>query len=141
MSEYLKTVITSVLAISTLSVFFPEDSFGKYANLLSGIIVMSILLTPVLNTGDTFFQEIPKTEEIVISENRYLMEEFEKQLSRKVEEKLADDFRINFSATVYAMSDGENVEISKVEITPFSKEYRETVAEYLAIEEDKITER
>ena len=141
MSEYLKTVITSVLAISTLSVFFSEDSFGKYANLLSGIIVMSILLTPVLNTDGAFLQEFPQTEKMEIGENRYLMEEFEKQLSQKVEEKLATITGTQFSATVYAVSDGENVEINKVEIVPFSEDYAKIVAEYLGIKEEKITGR
>lgn len=141
MSEYLKTVITSVFAISTLSVFFPKDSFGKYANLLSGIIVMSILLIPVLNTDDVILQELPGMEEIEVNENRYLMDEFEKELSKRVERKLKDTTGRQFSVTAYASYDGETVEIEGVEIEPFSKEYAAVVSDYLAIEEEKITGR
>lgn len=141
MSQYLKTVITSVLAISTLSVFLPKDSFGKYANLLSGIIVMSILLIPVLNTDDEIFLEVPRIEEMETYENRYLMDEFEKELSQRIEKNLCDTTGIQFSVTVYAASDGETLEINEVEMTPFSEEYAAMVAEYLAIEEEKITQK
>lgn len=141
MSEYLKIVVTSVVLISGLSVFFPEDSFGKYANLLSGIIVMSILLTPVLNKDGDFFQGLPEVKELEISKTRYLMDEFEKELSIKIENMLYDSTGKQFSATVYAETDGEVVEIQWVELAPFSEYYASVVAEYLGIEEEKIAEQ
>lgn len=139
MSQYLKTVVMAVIGVSTLSVFFPEDSFGKYTNILSGFIVMAVLLTPILRDDVDFVSELPQTEELNISSGRYIMEEFEKELSGRIAEKLESETGEKFLVTVYADTEGEMINIKKVEITPYSERYAHIVSRYAGLEEGKIT--
>lgn len=135
MSQYLKTVVTAILSVSALSVFFPDDSFGKYTNLLSGIIVMSVVLTPVLCADyDNVLIDIPQMEEFDISSEEYVMSEFENQLSTRIESKLETETGSDFSVSVRADSDEETVAIKEVEIAPFSEKCARIVSEYLGME-------
>jgi len=135
MSQYLKTVVLAVMSVSALSVFFPEDSFGKYVNLLSGIIVMSVVLTPVLRADyDSPLIELPQVDELDISSDEYVMDEFENQLSKRIENKLESEFDKDFFVTVRAQKDEETVAIKEVEIAPFGENYAHIISEYLGME-------
>ena len=131
MSEYLKTVVASVFAVGLISVLFPKDNFGKYTGILAGIIVMSILLLPLFNIGET----------LEFNTNSYIMDEFEKELSENIKQKLKNDTDIDFSVTVYAEKKDEIIEINQIEIAPYSKEYALIVSEYLGVDEGRIVQK
>lgn len=142
MSQYFKTVVSVVLAVSAMSFLFPKDSFGKYANLLSGLVVMAVILMPVIDMDEKIVTlENIEVRKLETDSNRYLMDEFEKELSQRICSKLKEETGIDFSVVVYAEEDGGTVEIQEVEINPYKETYARMVSDYLGIEEDKITSK
>ena len=142
LSEYLKTVVASVFAVGLISVLFPKDNFGKYTGILAGIIVMSILLLPLFNIGEKELDiENLDIETLEFNTNSYIMDEFEKELSENIKQKLKNDTDIDFSVTVYAEKEDEIIEINQIEIAPYSKEYALIVSEYLGVDEGRIVQK
>lgn len=142
MSEYLKTIVTSVFAVGIISVLFSKDGFGKYVGVLSSIIVITIIASPIINNSQKNLDfEALDIEELEFNTNSYIMEEFEKELSEKVSDKLKSATGIEFSVTVYANKVDEIVEIEKIEIAPYSKEYVTIVSEYLEVDERRIVQK
>lgn len=142
MSEYIKTIVTAVLAVGMISVLFPKGSFGKYVSMLSGIIVMAVVAFPLLNidANDIDF-DILNTENLEIKTNSYIMEEFEKELARKIQDELKSKTNIEFSAVVFAEKKDNIITINKVEISPYSEEYVRIVSQYTGIEEGRILKK
>lgn len=142
MSEYLKTVVAVVLVIGMISVFFSKDTISKYVEILSGIIVMAVLVFPLINLERHNIDfEILDIETLELSTNSYIMDEFEKELSENIKRKLKNETDINFSVDVYAEKDEDIIEINKIEIAPFSKEYAVIISEYLGISEGRIMQK
>ena len=140
MGEYLKSVVSAVLAIGLLSVIFPKNSFGKYINLLTSIIVMAILLIPLFNMGDRLDVDFGASE-LEFSKNSYIMEEFEKELAKNIENELNIKTNLDFSVCVHAEKKEEVINVYEIEIFPFSKEYAKIVSDYLGIDEERITQK
>ena len=90
MSHYIKTVIGAVLAISMLNCFFTKDGFGKYVNLLSAVIVMAVILSPILNISKNISINTKNIDvkPLEIKGNTYIMEEFEERLSIEIADEL-----------------------------------------------------
>ena len=142
MSEYLKTIVASVFAVGIISVLFSKDGFGKYVGVLSSIIVITIIASPIINNSQKNLDfEALDIEELEFNTNSYIMEEFEKELSEKVSDKLKSATGIEFSVTVYANKTDEVVEIEKIEIAPYSKEYVTVISEYLEVDERRIVQK
>lgn len=142
LSEYLKTVVAVVLVIGMISVFFSKDTISKYVEILSGIIVMAVLVFPLINLERHNIDfEILDIETLELSTNSYIMDEFEKELSENIKRKLKNETDINFSVDVYAEKDEDIIEINKIEIAPFSKEYAVIISEYLGISEGRIMQK
>ena len=143
MSEYLKTVVIAVVAVSVISVLFSKDSFGKYADLLAGIVVMTVVVAPIFNIGkemETNFDsiDIKQIEPVATS---YLMDEFEKELAAKTCEEIKKRTNTEVLVTVYARQTEDTVAINEVEISPYSGECVQIVCEFLGIEEEKVTKK
>lgn len=140
MSEYLKTVVSVVIAVSLLSTILPQNSFGKYGNLLTSIIVMAVLCAPFINTRNNIELDFLPTQ-LEFSKNSYIMQEFEKELAKKIEGELENTTNLDFSVTVRAEKNEDIIEIKEIEISPFSNEYAAIVSEYLGIGEERITQK
>ena len=142
MAEYLKTVVSAVLAVGIISVILPKDSFGKYVNLLAGILVMSVIISPVLNIGDgeIKFKNLD-IETLNFDVNSYIMEEYEKELAENVKDMLKEKTNIDFSVLVHADKKDDIIEIKEVKISPFTTEYVSVVSGYLGVDERRITQK
>lgn len=140
MSEYLKTVVSVVIAVSLLSTILPQNSFGKYGNLLTSIIVMAVLCAPFMDTRNNIELDFLPTQ-LEFSKNSYIMQEFEKELAKKIEGELENTTSLDFSVTVRAEKNEDIIEIKEIEISPFSNEYAAIVSEYLGIGEERITQK
>lgn len=142
MSEYIKTVIITVLSVSVISCLFPKNSFGKFANIIASIIVMAVLLMPVAKLGggnfnfDTLPEDLPTN-----SENIYLKSEFEQELAHKLKQELYEKTGKEFSVEIKASVTQESVSIEKAKIFPYTTEYAEICASYLGIEEDRVVQK
>lgn len=140
MGEYLKTIVSVVLAIGLLSIIFPKNSFGKYINLLTSIIVMAILIVPLFNSHNEIDMDFSASE-LEYSQNTYIMEEFEKELAKNIEYELNEKTNRDFSVNVHAEKKEEIINVYEIEIFPYSEEYAKIVAEYLGIDEERITQK
>ena len=140
MSEYVKTVVSVVIAVSLLSVILPQNSFGKYGNLLTSIIVMAVLCAPFVNTRNNIELDFLPTQ-LEFSKNSYIMQEFEKELAKKIESELEGKTSLDFSVMVRAEKNEDIIEINEIEISPFSNEYARIVSEYTNVGEDRITQK
>lgn len=140
MSEYLKTVVSVVIAVSLLSVILPQNSFGKYGNLLTSIIVMTVLCAPFMNTRNNIELDFLPTQ-LEFNKNSYIMQEFEKELAKKIEGELEGKTSLDFSVTVRAEKNEDIIEIKEIEISPFSNEYARIVSEYTNVGEERITQK
>lgn len=142
MREYLKTVVSCVLAVGIITTLLPRGSFSKYASLLSGIIVMAVVISPFISGGDKRieFEDI-NIEEIEINTNSYIMEEYEKELAKNIEKMLKEKTDIDFSVTVRAKKKDDIIEIKEIEITPYTSKYSSLISEYLGIDEGRISQK
>ena len=141
MSEYIKTVIITVLSVSVISCLFPKNSFGKFANIIASIIVMAVLLMPVAKLGGNFsFDTLPE-DLPVNSENIYLKSELEKELAHKLKQELYEKTGKEFSVEIKASVTQESVSIERVKIFPYTAEYAGICASYLGIEEDRVVQK
>jgi len=142
MGEYIKTIVSAVLAVGIISVLLPRDSFSKYVNLLSGIIVMAVIVSPVLSLGNENFNiSRIDVEELEFNTNSYIMEEYEKELSKNIKEMLKSKVNIDFSVSVRADKKENVIDIKEIEIAPYSPEYAALICDYLGIEEGRITQK
>ena len=142
MGQYLKTVVSAVLAVGIISVLLPRDSFSKYVNLLAGIIVMAVIISPIMSMRDKKieFGHID-VEELEFNTNSYIMEEYEKELAQNIKEMLKTKTNINFSVSVRAEKNDDTIEIKEIEISPYKPEYTALIRDYLGISEGRITQK
>ncbi len=143
MSHYIKTVVGAVLAIGMLNCFFTKDGFGKYVNLLSAVIVMAVILSPILNISKNISINTKNIDvkPLEIKGNTYIMEEFEERLSIEIADELKKKTNVDFSITVFAFEDGEDIKIEKIEISPYSKEYARLISEFTGVKEGSISQK
>lgn len=143
MSEYIKTVIITVLSVSVISYLFPKNSFGKFANIIASVIVMTVLLLPALKLGRKESLNLDKlpVQELAQSENDYIKAEFETELSQKLRQELKNKTGKEFFVNITVVVDEETVSIEKTAIFPYTKEYAGIAASYLGIEEDRVVQK
>lgn len=142
MGEYLKTIVSSVLAVGLISALLPENGFSKYVNILSGIIVMAVIVSPITNSQSKVyrFDEID-VKNLELNTNSYIMEEYEKELSQNIKIMLKDKTNMEFSVTVYAEKNEDIIEIEKIEISPYTSECSRLISDFFGIDEGRITQR
>lgn len=142
MGEYIKTIVSSVLAVGLISALLPTNGFSKYVNILSGIIVMAVIVSPIINTESKSyrFDEI-SIKNLELNANSYIMEEYEKELAQNIKSMLKSKTNTEFSVMVYADKEEDVIEIKKIEISPYTSECSLLICEYLGIDEGRITQK
>ncbi len=132
MSDYLKTVVTAVVAVSVITSLIPKDGFSKYINLLASIIVMAVVITPVFKFTPQMAEFNP--EELELQHADFVADEFEKNLAEKIKTELYARTGTDFVVEVQATTD----EIKSVRISPYSREYAHIVEEFIGVGEDRV---
>lgn len=142
MGEYLKTIVSSVLAVGLISAILPAGGFSKYVNLLSGIIVMAVIVSPIIDLQERGYRldEID-IKNLELNTNSYIMEEYEKELALNIKSMLKDRTNTDFSVTVYADKSSDVIEIKMIEISPYTSECSKLICDYLGIDEGRITQK
>lgn len=140
MSEYIKTIILTVLAVSVASCLLPKNSFGKFGNVIASIIVVTVLLMPVKSGVKISLKELD-IKELSELENTYLKSRLEEDLEKRLCDELKEKTNREFSASVSVSIEGEEIFVEKVAIFPYSKEYAAIASSYLGTEEDKIFQK
>lgn len=135
MTEYLKTVVTAVVAVSVITTLLPKDGFSKYVNLLASILVMTVVIAPIFKISPEIAEL--DTESLQIEKTDYISEEFEKNLAEKIKSEL----RAKTNTEVTVEVDATYEEIRSVKIFPYSQEYAEITAQFTGVGEDKVIEK
>lgn len=142
MGEYLKTIVSSVLAVGIISALLPRNEFSKYVNLLSGIIVMTLIVSPIISTGNKNMEfDRLDIEKLEFDTNSYIMEEYEKKLSQNIKNMLKEKTDIDFSVTVIADKNDNVIEINEIQIAPYSSQYALLISDFLGINEGRISQK
>ena len=145
MAEYFKTVIAAVICVSFICGILPKEGAGKYAGLVAGIFVIAIVVSPLFQLSDTVSLRLSElqTQELAISNEAYLAEEFETTLAARIQDKLNAETGLVFDVAVRSQTDKEgNVTgVETVEITPFSAQYAKIAADYIEISIDRVVEK
>lgn len=145
MNDYIRTILSAVIFISIILSILPKENVGKHVNFTVGLITIAIILLPIFNISnnlDLSFSNI-KMQALETKETDYLMDEFEKTLSLRVEEKLKNETGISFTVTIHGETDesGAITGVSHAEIMPYSEKYAKIVAEVLGVTVDKVVEK
>lgn len=136
MTQYLKTVVTAVVAVSVITNLLPKDGFSKYVNLLASILVITVVITPMFKWSP----DITNTDIITMnteSPDYYVETEFQKNLAKKIRQELQDKTGKEFIVEVDATTD----EIKTVKISPYNDAYAHIVTEFLSVGKDKVIEK
>lgn len=135
MTEYLKTVVTAVVAVSVITTLLPKDGFSKYVNLLASILVMTVVITPIFKTSPEITEL--DTESLQLEEIDYISAEFRKNLAEKIKSELHSKTNTEFIVEVDATTE----EIKSVKISPYSQEYAKIAAQFTGVGEDKVIKK
>lgn len=142
MEEYLKTVVSTVLAVGIISVIVPKGSFSKYVDILSGAIVMVVIVSPFISSaGGKISFEQPDIQYLLNDTNSYIMEEYEKELSHDIKKMLKERTNIDFSVSVRADKHEDTIEINEIQISPYSSEYSALISDFFGVDEGRIIEK
>ncbi len=136
MTQYIKTVVTAVVAVSVITTLLPKDGFSKYVNMLASILVMTVVISPVFKWSP----EITSADIITLdmeSPEYYVETEFQKNLAKKIKQELRDKTGKEFIVEVDATTE----EIKTVRISPYNDVYARIVTEFLSVGKDKVIEK
>lgn len=136
MTQYLKTVVTTVVAVSVITTLLPKDGFSKYVNLLASILVMTIIISPVFK----WTPEITNTDIITLdmeSAEYYVETEFQKNLAEKIKQELKNKTGKEFIVEVDATTN----EIKTVKISPYNDVHASIVMEFLSVGKEQVIEK
>ncbi len=113
--EWVTNIILFVLFATLIDMLLPTSKFQKYTKMVVGLLLISIILTPIFKLFSTDFEEvfataIPKWEEnkdgqiknlidlqkseIQASHDAYILEQMAVRLKEGAEEELMDQFDV-----------------------------------------------
>ncbi|MGL5086920.1 MAG: stage III sporulation protein AF [Clostridium sp.] len=104
-TSFIVTLVTALVLITAVELIAPDNSIKKYINFVLGLILISVMLTPIVSFfsgGETkIFNEISKYEN-GLTQNTWEKEkksininqndEFKKSLNRECEKSLKEEF-------------------------------------------------
>lgn len=145
MTEYLKTVIATVVCVSLICGILPKEGAEKYVGFAVSIIVAVIVVTPFFDFLDKnqFSLSDINAEELAVNGAAYLKGEFESVIAEQISEKLKDETGLPFDVAVRVKINEDNsfTEITSVAIAPYSEQYAKAVADYMEIEQNAVVEK
>ncbi|MFO1443517.1 stage III sporulation protein AF [Bacillus sp. Bva_UNVM-123] len=110
--EWITNIIIFVLLATVIDMLLPNSSFQKYTKMVTGLLLIVVILTPILKLVSSDFEKkiaaIPffeasdekklensielKKKEIQAWQHAYILEDMQVQLKMKVEEELMDQY-------------------------------------------------
>lgn len=116
LKEWITNIILFVLLATVIDMLLPNSSFQKYTKMVTGLLLIAIILTPVMkllsNDFETALASIPalnseeknmenliemKKKEIQASSHAYILQTMAVQLKTDVEEELMDQFGLEIA--------------------------------------------
>ncbi|MBS4176380.1 stage III sporulation protein AF [Lederbergia citrea] len=114
LSEWIVNIIIFLLLAMIIDMILPNSNIKKYAKLVTGLLLMAIIITPIFKIMSTDFEEVlasftinlesdeqfqenlleTKKKEIQASTHAYILEQMAVQMKVEVEKELMEKYRM-----------------------------------------------
>lgn len=116
-SEWIVNIIIFLLLAMVIDMLLPESTMKKYAKLITGLLLMAIIITPIFKIMSTDFEKIiqsvsidmnsneetlenlveTKKKEIQASSHAYTLEQMAVQMKTEVEKELMEKYGVEIN--------------------------------------------
>ncbi len=146
LNEYaVSIIVVSVLAI-LLENLLPAGNNKKYVNVMIGLLVMLVILTPLTRLphyNETFILPELRLDDtdLSLSPKPYVAESFEKKLALAISEDLHSRFGVATSCRVscHINEEGQITGIRHIQLAPYTPEMGTYIAANYGFKEEIIT--
>ncbi|TMU86610.1 stage III sporulation protein AF [Bacillus sp. BHET2] len=145
LTEWITNIIIFVLLATVIDMLLPSSNMQKYAKIVTGLLLITIILTPLFKLMSTDFDQVVdaidingdsknnsvenliemKKKEIQASQRAYILEQMAVQMKQQVEKEMMDEHSKIIEKVVVKADNLENVPESITEVTVFVKDKQE----------------
>ncbi|MCA1063346.1 stage III sporulation protein AF [Rossellomorea sp. AcN35-11] len=142
LTEWITNIIIFVLLATVIDMLLPSSNMQKYAKIVTGLLLITIILTPLFKLmstdiegmitsmnlkGDSQNNSVGnlielKKKEIQASQRAYILEQMAVQMKQQAEKEMMDEHGKFIETIVVKADDLENVPDSITEVTVIVKE-------------------
>ena len=129
--QFLREYAVSIITVSVLCVIFeiilPKKTYGKYISVITGLICMMIIISPVKHLFGDFEMFVLEGEklqsEMKEADFGYISKEFKKRLEEKIEETVKEKTgeKIKSEICLELTDRGEILSVKEAKIFPYSE--------------------
>jgi stage III sporulation protein AF len=136
LTEWITNIILFVLLATIIEMLIPNSSMQKYVKMVTGLLLIVIILTPLLNLFKKDFEQLfsslaltpilqeknienvieMKKKEIQASQRAYILEQMAVQLKNEVEEELMQQYGFQVESVHVSINDEYKNEFSAEDI-------------------------
>lgn len=133
LTDWITNIIIFILLATVMDMLLPSSSFQKYAKMVIGLLLITVLLAPIFKLLSTNFEELlasatptnyveksqmenlvdSKKKEIQAAQDAYILEEMAVKLKKDGEEELIKQFNYEIKHIEVSLNTLENPEVSK----------------------------
>ncbi|KAA0561016.1 stage III sporulation protein AF [Rossellomorea aquimaris] len=145
LTDWITNIIIFVLLATVIDMLLPSSNMQKYAKIVTGLLLITIILTPLFKLMSTDFGTVMesidingnsqnnsvenliemKKKEIQASQRAYILEQMAVQMKQQVEKEMMDEHGKVIEKVVVKADDLENVPDSITEVTVVVKDKQE----------------
>jgi stage III sporulation protein AF len=145
LTDWITNIIIFVLLATVIDMLLPSSNMQKYAKIVTGLLLITIILTPLFKLMSTDFGTVMesidingnsqnnsvenliemKKKEIQASQRAYILEQMAVQMKQQAEKEMMDEHGKVIEKVVVRADDLENVPESITEVTVVVKDKQE----------------
>jgi stage III sporulation protein AF len=145
LTDWITNIIIFVLLATVIDMLLPSSNMQKYAKIVTGLLLITIILTPLFKLMSTDFGTVMesidingnsqnnsvenliemKKKEIQASQRAYILEQMAVQMKQQAEKEMMDEHGKVIEKVVVKADDLENVPESITEVTVVVKDKQE----------------
>jgi stage III sporulation protein AF len=145
LTDWITNIIIFVLLATVIDMLLPSSNMQKYAKIVTGLLLITIILTPLFKLMATDFDTVMesidingdsqnnsvenliemKKKEIQASQRAYILEQMAVQMKQQAEKEMMDEHGKVIEKVVVKADDLENVPESITEVTVVVKDKQE----------------
>ncbi|WP_226673107.1 stage III sporulation protein AF [Rossellomorea aquimaris] len=142
LSDWITNIIIFVLLATVIDMLLPSSNMQKYAKIVTGLLLITIILTPLFKLMSTDFDEVMnsidfngtsqnnsvenviemKKKEIQASQHAYILEQMAVQMKQQAEKELMDEHGKVIEKITVQADDLDNVPDSISEVSVLMKD-------------------
>ncbi len=143
LTEWITNIIVFVLLATVIDMLLPNSSMQKYTKIVTGLLLITIILTPLLKLMSSDFEEVLETvalsgtdenksvensiefkkKEIQASQRAYILEQMAVQMKEQAEKELIAEYEKEIVAIDIQSEDLENLPDSIQQVHVELKDY------------------